>query len=178
MTELPFKRINLSNWSEPDPASAGQAKGKDESGWQYYTGEDYLKEIEKVALNPNVPKDISEQIELAKAICTYGYYFYPLFTVGMERAILSADSATVHMCKKLGGPKNVTNTFEKRIDWLAEHGLIDEPTRNRWHNVRKYRNYSSHPKHVTFMTPVMALGIMERVAEAIDSLFAKDSDNK
>ena len=170
--DLPFKQIDLSNWSDPDPASAGQARGKDKNGWQYYAGEDYLEDIQQIILSPNVPHDIHEQMELAKGICTYGYYFYPLFTVGMERAILTADSATLQMCKEMGGPKGVPKTFKKRVEWLAEHGVIDEPARDQLHNLRSLRNISSHPEHVTFMTPVMAFGIMDRVADAINSLFA------
>lgn len=173
VNKVSFKEINESNWNEPDPTSTGFTKGKDENGWQHYTGEDYLKEIQTIVLNPTVPDDIHEQIELAKGICAYGIYFYPLFTVGMEQSIRVADSATMHLCKAMDGPRKSTNTFEKRIEWLTKQGLIDGPIKDRWHNVRKLRNYTSHPKHVSYMTPVMALGFMERVIEAINMLFAK-----
>lgn len=176
--KLPFKKIDLSNWSDPDAASAGQAKGKDEKGWIHYTGEDYLEEIQLVRLSKNVPWDIYEQMELAKGICIYGIYFYPLFAVGMERAILTAGSATMLVCEKIGGPRKFTGTFENQIDWLTEQGAIDAKRKRQWHNVRKFRNTSSNPKHVTFMTPVMTLAIMERFAGAINSLFAAECDSK
>lgn len=57
MAGLPFKKIDLENWLQPDPASSGFAKGNDEKGWIHYESEDYLAEVLEPALISGVPAD-------------------------------------------------------------------------------------------------------------------------
>lgn len=104
MSNLPFKKIDLDNWLEPDNVSAGFAKGNDENGWVYYNGEDYLAEVLEPTLISEVPADVQQLFEMARGMYAYGYFFYPIFTVGMEYTYRAAEDALFHLC---GGWKSL-----------------------------------------------------------------------
>ncbi len=173
MAELPFKKIDLENWLQPDPVSSGFAKGKDEKDWVHYEGEDYLAEVLEPALIPEVPTEVQQLYEMARGMYAYGYFFYPLFTVGMEYTYRAADAALFHLCDGMAVPEGVTN-FKRRIDLLVKEKLINSEDEEVWEGIRKLRNTFSHPKQAMFLPPTMAIGSIQAIANAINKLFSKE----
>ena len=74
-------------------------------------------------------------------------------------------------CRQLNAPGSV-KSFEERIVWLGEQGILSGDEAGRWHALRGLRNSASHPKDQTILPPGMALGVMQRVADDVNRLFA------
>ena len=118
-----------------------------------------------------MPSDVQALFEVACGAMVYGYFFYPLYTLAAEQLFRVVESALAHKCKALGAPRS-RRTFEKRIEWLVEEGVISRPESTRWHAARQMRNAASHPECQMVLTPGNAIGILERVADDINSLFS------
>ena len=101
----------------------------------------------------------------------YGYFFYPLYTLAAEQLFRVIEAAVAHKCKTLGMPRS-TIIFGERIDWLVERGAISRSESTRWHAARRLRNTASHPEHQMILPPGNAVGMLERIAEDLNSLFS------
>jgi len=51
------------------------------------------EKLEKINLNDNIPKEISEQIRICKKLCLYSYFVYEFATVGEELSYLAIETA-------------------------------------------------------------------------------------
>lgn len=171
MTRSGFKEISLNNWLEPDDVLRGFVRISPNGQHHTITIEDYLQHILRSKLNASVPSDVQALFEVARGAMVYGYLFYPLYTLAVEQLFRVIEAALAHKCKVIGVPKS-KRTFEKRIEWLTEKGVISRPESSHWHAARKMRNAASHPEHQMILTPGNAIGILETVAADINSLFS------
>lgn len=169
MTKYGFKEITPSNWLKPDDELRGFVK-LSPNGKITLSGQDYLSYILKPNLHKSVPSDVQALFEVARGAMAYGYFFYPLFTLAMEQLFRVAEAAVAHKCSALKAQKSIKK-FEKRIDWLVNESIIPQTESALWHTVRHLRNMASHPEKQSILTPVYTLGILERIASQINSLF-------
>jgi hypothetical protein len=165
MSKLPFKEIGVHNWLQPDPVVLHFA------GTERVT--DYVGTVLAPRLSEDVPEDIRNLFEVARAAMLYGYLFYPLYTLAMEQLFRVGEAAVAVKCKQLGAPKD-KKKFTDRIDWLAERGVFDRSRFSAWHTLRRMRNSASHPDRQSIVTPGPAIGMLGAVAADINALFAKD----
>ena len=171
MTRFGFKEIILSNWLEPDDALKGFVRISPDGQPHTITGEEYLQHILRPKLHASVPSDVQALFEVARGVMVYGYFFYPLYTLAVEQLFRVVEATLAHKYKALRAPKS-RRTFEKRIEWLVEEGVISRQESARWHAARQMRNAASHPERQMILTPGNAIGILERVADDINSLFS------
>jgi len=169
MTRFGLKEITLSNWLDPDDVLKGFVR-LSPNGQITLKGEDYLTYILRPNLHKSVPSDVQALFEVARGAMAYGYFFYPLYTLAMEQLFRVAEAAVKHKCSALRAPKS-TKTLKKRIDWLVNESIIPQTESALWHTVRHLRNMASHPEKQSILTPVYTLGILERIASQINSLF-------
>lgn len=170
MAKFGFKEISPSNWLERDDALKEFVQITPEGQVQPITSDDYLRYILKPKLLESVPTDVRALFEVARGAMAYGYFFYPLYTLAAEQLFRVAETAVTHKCKTSGAPKS-RNTFEKRIGWLVDKGVIPSSERVRWDATRELRNMASHPKCQTILTPGNTMGLLENIATQINSLF-------
>ena len=169
MTKFGFKEITPSNWLEPDDVLKGFVRISPDGRSHTITGEEYLRHILKPTLLESVPTEVQALFEVARGGMAYGYFFYPLYTLAAEQLFRVAEAAVTHRCKVLGMQGG---TFEKRIDWLVEEGVIPRTESARWHAARKLRNAASHPEQQMILTPGNAIGMLEGIADGLNSLFS------
>ncbi len=55
--------------------------------------------------------------------------------------------------------------------WLRAQGAIPGTDLKIWHDLRRLRNISSHPRHQHIFPPVAVFGMFRHVAELVNSLF-------
>ena len=169
MTKFGFKEITPSNWLERDEVLKGFVAMSPDGHFHTITGEEYLRHILKPRLLESVPTDVQALFEVARGGMAYGYFFYPLYTLAAEQLFRVVEAAVAHRCKASGMPRG---TFEKRVDWLVEGGVIPRAESARWHAARDLRNAASHPKRQMILTPGNAIGMLERIADDLNSLFS------
>jgi len=164
-----IKKITPSNWLEPDDVLKGFVR-LSPNGQITLRGENYLTYIVRPNLHESVPSYVQELFEVARGAMAYGYFFYPLFTLAMEQLFRVAEAAVKHKCSALKAPKS-TKRFEERINWLVNKSIIPQSESGQWKAVRYLRNIASHPERQSISPPNVTIGILERVASLINSLF-------
>jgi len=162
MSKLGFKEITEQNWREPDPVLNA-------FGLQPASGEEWLERILEPKLMDSVPQDVQALFEVARGVLVYGYFFYPLYTLGAEQLFRVADAGATHKCNSEGATS--VDTFYKRVKWLADHNIIPQADVPHWDALRHLRNYSSHPEVLTLGVPRDAIYALHDVAEKINALF-------
>lgn len=173
MTESGSKEITPSNWLEPDRVLKGFVRISPNGRSQPITSGEYLNHVLAPKLLESVPTEVQALFEVARGAMAYGYFFYPLYTLGAEQLFRVAEAAVAYKCEALGVPK-LERTFKKKITWLVGHGTIPEPELNRWQACRKLRNVASHPDRQSILTPWDAISILEGIAEQINSVFSRE----
>lgn len=169
-TQFGFKEITPNNWLEPDEVLKGFVRISQVGDAQSISGNEYLRFILKPALVEAVPQDIKALFEVARGAMAYGYFFYPLFTLATEQLFRVAEAAVLQKCKDLGVPKSM-KTFQQKIDWLVQEGVISKSESPRWHAARELRNSASHPNRQSILTPGNAIGMLEGIAKQVSSLY-------
>jgi hypothetical protein len=163
-----LKRLTVENWLTIDPAWYGVVMSSSSpdhaEGWVF--------DLVRNDLNANVPPTIRGLFEVARGSLVYSVMFYPLLTLGTEQLFRVLEAALSLKCVQMDAPAKV-RTFEKRIDWLAESGVLTAEQKSRWTGIRHLRNDASHPREQNIFGPAMALQIVELTLELVNALFAK-----
>lgn len=170
------KRLTTANWMEPDPASLV-------SGLIALPGLGGLPGLAvltppwperlKLLLEPRVsavvPRDVAELVATAQGAMAYGYFYYPLYTLGVDHLYRALEAAVVHRARAEGftGKRLM---LKDALDWLASKGIIDPSRRRALEPFRTLRNEASHPKFQSLFTPGMALTLLDDISREINSL--------
>ncbi len=170
MANLGIKELTVSNWLTQDVVLTYFVNLLPDGSTKPITGEMYAETILSIKLKEDVPIEIQKLFEVAKGAMLYGFMFYPLFTLGMEQICRVAETTVSHLCKLKQAPKRI-KVFKEKIDWLIENSVIPENDRSFWEFVRMNRNFSSHPKMQTILSPGSNFEIIQSIALRINSLF-------
>jgi hypothetical protein len=164
-----FKQITLTNLAESDFGPIFPTIT--EASWV----EGNLKPVP----NPNVPKEVAALLEVARGCLIYGWFYYPLLTLGTEQAHRVLETAARVRCKQFGIPitrltkkgKRIATTFADNIQALVKRGAISSADESKWISTRKLRNWASHPDQQTIITPGMASADLRVRVELLNKLF-------
>ncbi len=96
--------------------------------------------------------------------------FYPLLILGVEQLFRVLEASASLKCKEMAAPPK-SKTFEAKIGWLAEGGVIAAEQKLHWQAIRQLRNDSSHPSEQNIYSPGMALQVLDATVELINALF-------
>lgn len=173
LTRPLFKHLISKNWRAYD-ATASHIVRVENRKTEPISGDDWAEFFLGPQLSSNVPSEVVELFEVARGVMCYGYFFYPLYTVGNEQLYRVLDAALAHRCDGLGAP-NRFNTFSKRILWLSDQNVISNKRRIQWEATRQLRNSSSHAVRQSICDPTAAARSVDIAAELINELF--DSEN-
>jgi len=165
-----FKQLTVDNWLEGDNILTVFATLLPDGRIETITAKEWARRILEPQLDETVPSEIQRLFEVARGTMLYGFLFYPIYTLAIEQVSRVAETAVSHKCQTMGSPKKV-ETFNQRIDWLIQTGIISNEAAAKWHTIRGFRNDSSHPKDQTIFAPSNAIGILQFITEQINSLF-------
>ncbi len=169
--DLNTKELTADNWLQMDPVMRVWSLLNGETGEsRQKEADDWLKEILEPRLSEAVPEDVRQQYEVARGAMAYGFFFYPLYTIGDAQLFRVADSAIYHRWVTAGSP-GPGKTFKDRLERLREAGVLDGQARIRWDSVRGLRNSTSHETNQSIVTPVDAVMSLTAVAEMVEELF-------
>lgn len=178
MEELRFKRLTVDNFLQPDSTLSLFVRSSMKDGSRRSLSvEEWAQEILAVELSDRVPLEVRRLFAVARGALVYGYFFYPLYTLGAEQLFRVAETAVRQKCHSLGlsAGKNKNPGFFDWLKLLVEHGVIQPEAERRWDALRMLRNLTSHPKDQTIFSPGIAIGELRSIAADIDNLFAEES---
>jgi len=110
---------------------------------------------------------------------TYGWFFYPLITLGAEQCSLVLEAALRKRCIQAGIPtyrttkkgKQIDTKFAENVESLITAGIIDVTEKSDWDFTRLRRNFASHPDSQSIVTPGIAINTLVSTAELLNSLY-------
>ena len=164
------KKLSTENWLTPEDIMEAFVRLTPSGEFQSMSGDDWVAAIARPTLVEPVPEDVRVLFEVARGALVYGFFFYPLYALGMEQVFRVTEAAVTHKCEGMGAPKSA-HSYERKIQWLIEQGVIPKAKEDVWHAVRKLRNMASHPAQQTFVPPGVAITALARAAEEIKSLY-------
>ena len=163
-----IKRITQANWKSPEiPEMLGNM-----------SQEIWLREHLAPKLNPEVPENIAALYEVARGAMIYGWFFYPLITLGAEQCMRVLETA-VRICCENNGIKTKSEskdgkvfdtTFTKNIKALIKKNIIPEKDEKMWMAAKDIRNYASHPERQSILPPGMTLANLKITADRLNYL--------
>jgi len=170
MADLGYKKLTIDNWKKPDTVARGFVKISESGETHSITEDGWVSDILKPTLKEGVPLEVQKMFEVARGAIIYGYFFYPLYTLAGEQLFRVVEAAVAIKCKSLGATGKV-DTFQKEIEHLIEKNVIPPQEKEWWDAIRQLRNSSSHPGDQSIVTPPSVIGLLEQVADTINSLY-------
>lgn len=174
MENLGFKKISLDTWLQPDNLNSHFVRySEDFQEKHVITDIERLKDILVPQLNECVPLEIHKLFEVARGAIAYGYYFYPLYTLGREQLYRVADAALIHKYIRVSGRKSRAS-FSNRILYFKNENLFTQEEVNNWFDIKEFRNIASHPEDQSILYPNDALEALCKVSAAINCLYKEE----
>ena len=166
-----YKHLTHDNWLDPDPASRMFVKVSETGVARPMSGEDRLAPILEPQLENYVPADIHSLFDAARGCMAYGYFYYPLFSVGQQHLYKALEGAVRRKCRDAGYPKSGGRALRAKLEWMEREGHLSSQGRFQWDLVRRLRNSFSHPDFNSTVPPGTALGNLRLAAAQINELF-------
>lgn len=176
MAELHFKRLTTDNFQQPDPTLSVFVRLSPQDGSIRTLGADeWAQEILAVELSERVPLEVQRLFAVARGAFVYGYFFYPLYTLGMEQLFRLAETAVNLKCRDVGvSEKRLRKlSFRERVERLVRKGVIQPSAQPGWEALWKLRIFTSHPEEQMILPPGVTISELRRIADDIDGMFAK-----
>lgn len=176
-SERKFKKLPPKNWRERDGTADHIVSIRDGKAVSL-DGDDWAATILGIELSPKAPAEVRDLFEVAQGALCYGWFFYPLYTVGSQQLYRVQEAALRHRCAALGAPKKV-KTFLAMLEWLEQQGILPKSRLGQWDATRHLRNMSSHQEKQSIYDPIMAVSGLRTSVELINELFdTADGPNK
>lgn len=174
MDDLGFKRLTSDNWLEPDAVlSIFVRLSLQDGSTRTLSSDEWAQKFLDVELSEAVPLEVRRLFAVARGALVYGYYFYPLYTLGTEQLFRLAETAVGRKSRDIGlsSTKLKKLNFKGRVTQLIESGVIHPSAQLRWDALWDLRNLTSHPEDQTILPPGVAVGELRRIAADIEGLF-------
>jgi hypothetical protein len=167
-----MKIISIENFLTPDPTNLIFSKVNTATGEVLpMPPEEWAQIFLAFELSKGVPSQLVNLFEVAKGAMLYGYFFYPLYTFGLEQVYRVADEAIVVKCETIKASAKDRKTFETRINCLVRAGVLTAKGAGEWHIIRKIRNEASHAREQTVLPPGATALVLNHLVEKINALF-------
>lgn len=169
------KHIDTANWQSGDEQTVlwsqttGMAK----------TPAEWVGLYLQPQLTSSVPKEIVTLLEVARGAMIYGWFFYPLVTLGAEQCWRVLQAGVRLRCQQLGiqtkrkdrGGREWNTSFFENVSALLGSNLVTELDKPRWDAVRRLRNSTSHPDRQMILDPGQGRQVLGMAVEVLNDLF-------
>jgi len=163
------KTIAKENLSLPDPRI------------QYFikSSEAWVERCQLAAFPPEVPANVVNLLEVARGAIIYGWFFYPLMTLGVEQCYRCLETAARARARQLGIPTErshkkygvVQRSFADLVKALHQKRAIHSEDLVRWDSARDLRNIVSHPEDQMIAMPAQVVGLLDLTIGLVCRLF-------
>lgn len=171
-----MKKLSTANWQEMDPTCRGFEhlnRHTGESGALF--PDRWAQMLLALEFHDNVPENVRGLFDVARGSMLYGYYYYPLFKLGVDLMHRVAEAALSEKYRQCDGPQSKKKggfvSFSSKLQWLSNNQHIDVEQKDEWEWVREMRNDGSHPRDVALYPPIPSLSHVEETIQRINRLF-------
>jgi hypothetical protein len=170
-----FKHISAANWKNIDEQTALWAQATTIAS----TPEGWVEFYRRPVLKSRVPPEIVTLLEVARGAMIYGWFFYPLVTIGAEQCLRVLESGVRLRCQQASiqtkvtrkGGREVDTSFDENVTALLGSNLLAKMDKLRWDAVRCLRNSTSHPRRQMILDPGQGQSVLELSVEVLNDLF-------
>jgi hypothetical protein len=162
-----FKMVDAANVLEPDPIISKMATREDDV-IRPMVPSDLLRPILAVTLAAPVPFEVRRAFLFARNAMCYGFWYYPLITIGSQQILRVADYATDVAITASGGKPR--RSFRGRVDQLVARGILDHTRLHTWEAICRLRNRATHPDWQEVWGIPQTVRVVETVATEILAL--------
>ena len=165
------------NYYQPDPT------------WEMFGATSPDLFVEKFVVHPkfhtDVHEDVAKDYSIVEHMMALCYYHYPMYELSLDKLLRIYEMAINLRCYELGiektlidkNERNKTKNLVQLIDELIQIDMIPE-FESVMHNIRKIRNFSSHPERYSNMG-IIAGQVIFPILNMINLIFlGKDSHVK
>lgn len=170
-----IKKLTPENWLEGDDILRAFVRLQADGSRSPLTKEVLAESFLSVDVSDLVPEEIQTLFRTARGVLPYGYFFYPLYVVGLGELSRTAEAAVARRYRDLEGPRKL-KTFAARLEWLDEHCHLSEREMFIWDGLRRERNEMAHPSYQMIQPPGNVAGHLRIVAHCISCLFDRSLD--
>jgi hypothetical protein len=118
--EYGFKELSESNLVEMDDVWGSFVHFDSLNGIEL---PDWFTEAKGIMLTNSVPREVRAMFEVCRGAIIYGWYFYPLLTVGTEQLFRLLEFAVRAKLKAMGIASS-KSSFSKAINLLGGRGVL------------------------------------------------------
>lgn len=134
----------------------------------------WTREFLKAELKGEVPIEIRRLFEVARGAMIYGFYFYPLYTLGCEQLYRVIETAmNIWWKRSSSNTDQKVKGFHKRIEWLANKGRLPKKRLELWRGIKELRNSGSHPDDQRLWSPKEVGENLAGASLLLNELFTK-----
>lgn len=170
-----IKKLTTENWLEGDDILKAFVRLDSTGRRSALTKEVLAERFLSIGLSPGVPTEIQTLYRTARGVLLYGYFFYPLYVVGLGEISRTAEAAVARRFKDLNGPRK-RRTFATRLEWLHEGGQLTDKEKFIWDTIRSERNETAHPSYQMVQPPSDLARDLRVAAHCISCLFDRSID--
>ncbi len=172
-TEFGIKKLTAANWRERDPATKHFSRSRADGSFSDLAEEDWLQSVLTIELSERVPAEVRKLFAVARGTILYGYFFYPLLTLGSEQLYRVHEAALRHKWLQISSEGKKDESFNNMLAQFGSRGLLDATQLRQWTAVRQLRNLTSHPNGQSIYLPSWAFQTIEVAADLIEALFER-----
>jgi hypothetical protein len=169
-THYGIKKLTLENWLQTDPATASFFRIDPELQPIPIEGKEWFEYFSSLELSESVPDEVCKLFDVARGCLCYGYFFYPLFTLGLEQVFRVLEAAVMLRCHQMSAPAGV-KSYMNGVEWLLSKNAIAREEDDRWRYNVGMRNLASHPQGQSILPPTVVKRMVEGVMNNINALF-------
>jgi hypothetical protein len=125
----------------------------------------------KPKLLTTVPTNIIKLFEVSRGAMLYGYFFYPLYTSGLEQVYRVTEAAIAAKCVEVGIPIR-NRDFADNIKALIGRNVLTSKEGEKWHRIRILMDQASRPEEQMVLPPGVASALLQDLADEINALFS------
>jgi hypothetical protein len=168
------KKLTPENWLEGDGAACHWVRTRDGVVTRM-TAKQWGEVFLRPALERSVPLEVQEFLDVARSLLCYGYFFYPLYTLGTAQLYRVLEAALFLRCDALKAPKK--QTFTEMVAWLHARGVIEAERVKQWDTGRKFRTAAPRPGTQRVGDPPIAAHNLEITVGLINALYRVTAPN-
>jgi len=129
-----------------------------------------LQQLSKIEMAEAAPEEVQVMFDVAKATISYGWFYYPLYSVGTDRLEMTVELAVTLGFETLA--QRERSTYRSAIAWLCENGHINESLCEELQTSRLSRNDALHPRFQSIRMFGGAVRHAHYVAGLLDRYYA------
>jgi len=165
-----IKVLDRETWLVPDSIHRvfGDLANSFERG-DFSQGERDLADLNRIVLNVAAPKEVEVMFDVAKGAMAYGWFYYPLYAVGIDRLCMAVDTAVLIKYESAIS-KGSRVAYRTRIVALCRAGFLGADLCEELQLAREARNEALHPQFQTITTFSQTLRSISYYARLLDKI--------